>query len=105
MAAASALVLAGPPSLLSGQALRPKQRHPATVALPSPSCRRRLRISAEAAPQGTGESTEKTDTIGVHFEKDGNKQHEATAIDQQPRRWAFDVSPLGNRLYDDHFLY
>lgn len=104
MAAASSLVLAGPSSLLSGQALRPKQRHPATVALPSPSCRRRLRISAEAAPQGTGESPEKADAINVSFEKDGNKQHEASAIDRQPRRWAFDVSPLGKRLYDDHFL-
>ncbi|CAL9089549.1 unnamed protein product [Musa textilis] len=95
LAAASALVLAGPSSLLSGQALRPKQRHPTTVALPSPSCRRRLRISAEAAPQGNGESTEKADSISGHFEKDGNKQHEANAIDRQPRRWAFDVSPLG----------
>ncbi|XP_065037224.1 small heat shock protein, chloroplastic-like [Musa acuminata AAA Group] len=94
MAAASSLVLAGPSSLLSGQALRPTQRHPSTVALPSPSCRRRLRISAEAAPQGTGEGTEKTDAINVRFEKDGNKQHEASAIDRQPRRWAFDVSPL-----------
>ncbi|CAL9165483.1 small heat shock protein, chloroplastic-like [Musa acuminata AAA Group] len=94
MAAASSLVLAGPSSLLSGQALRPTQRHPSTVALPSPSCRRRLRISAEAAPQGTGEGTEKADAINVRFEKDGNKQHEASAIDRQPRRWAFDVSPL-----------
>ncbi|CAL9089551.1 unnamed protein product [Musa textilis] len=94
MAAASALVLAGPSSFLSGQALRPKQRHPATVALPSPSCRRRLRITAEAAPQGTGESTEKADAINLPVEKDGYKRHEANAIDRQPQRWAFDVSPL-----------
>ncbi|URD97522.1 hypothetical protein MUK42_09335 [Musa troglodytarum] len=36
IAAAPALVLAGPPSLLSGQALRPKKRRPATLARPSP---------------------------------------------------------------------
>ncbi|RRT51382.1 hypothetical protein B296_00051149 [Ensete ventricosum] len=48
---------------------------------------------AQATPSRDGGAS-----VGVHLEKDGNKQHEANAIDRQPRRWAFDVSPLGKRL-------
>ncbi|RWW06266.1 hypothetical protein GW17_00030419 [Ensete ventricosum] len=49
---------------------------------------------AQATPSRDGGAS-----VGVHLEKDGNKQHEANAIDRQPRRWAFDVSPLGKRLW------
>ncbi|CAL9204734.1 small heat shock protein, chloroplastic-like [Musa acuminata AAA Group] len=93
---ASATTLPGlvlrPSPLLSGQALRRKQRQPSTVAFPfpSPSCRRRLSVSASAAPQ----SKETSSSIDVHVNKDA-KAGNGAAIEQRRRRSGFDVSPFG----------